>query len=165
MKSIALLIALIFAMPASADFAKNLVTNPASENPVPPVPLNISARGGAEYFFYIAATSTTDSSWMYLPKTLSIDVCLDNDVALADTSTSTLDVEVMFIPARTYGRPTGQSDHVAQAPLLGAVLDGVAQLTGSPNDCIRNIIGDIYFKINVLVADATQAGLVSVTVK
>ena len=161
---LATMITMLASLPVSADWARNLTTDPSLESPVPVVPTSVS-NGSTEYYFWIDDTSISDSRWMFLPKGVHIDFCFDSDVDSPTPGAGTTTVEMMFIPGATYGKPSGVTDHDAQAPLLGAILDGVPSESGTPNDCLRNITGPLYFKTNVLTAGTGADALVTITVK
>lgn len=140
---------------ALADWATDLVTDPLVEVPVPAVPTSI--RSNREYFYYIPATSTLDSSWIFLSSGMNVDVCFNPNVG-AHSSTSTWTMSISTVPhsfPNSTNRPTG-ADNLS-SPLLGKVLTG-----GSGNDCIFDIKGPMYLSIDVLTTGATP-GLVSLT--
>ena len=158
-----LCIIMVLALPATtaADWAHNLVTDPALESPVPPVPSSID--NGREYFFFIndstADATQASSSWIFLPAYLNVDICLDNDVALEATGTSTLEVAVLFRPFGAGGVPANTN---LALKLLGVTLDGVPSTSGTTNDCIYDIKGPGWLQIDITTSDADQDGLVSV---
>ena len=162
-KTLVILLALLYALPSAADWAENLTTLPPAGTKVP---TTLSTRSGTYTFFFIPATSTTDSSWITIPTGYAADVCLDSDTTSAVAGNGTLAVQILYIPYTTDGRPSAQSDDLAQGLLLGATLDGLGTVSGTPSDCIRSIPGPMYFKINVSAASAAgDTGLVSVTLR
>ncbi len=157
------LLLLVFALPASADWAENLVTLPPAGTSVP---TSFTTREDVDTFFFIPAESTDDSGWIAIPYGYAADICYDSDTTSTVPGAGTGAVQVMYIPYLAAGRPSGQVDDPAQGVLLGATLDGLGATSGTPNDCIRTIPGAMYIKINV--SSATAAGdtsLVSVQIR
>lgn len=144
--------------PAYADWARNLLTDPALEATTPPVPVNV-ARRTVDYFFFIPKTAGTppDSSYIFLPYGVNIDVSLDNDVDLEATSTSTVTAQFMCIQHGNAN--TVPTDLLLATPLLDVTLDGKTAATRT----IHDVKGPMWCKVANLVGDATQDALVSIS--
>jgi len=159
---LAVLISLV-SFTANADWAEELVTLPDAGTAVP---TTFSTREDIDTFFFIPAESTTDSSWITIPYGYSATVCYDSDTTSQIPGAGTGEVQVMYIPYLAGGRPADQDDDPAQGVLLGATLDGVGAVSGTPNDCIRTIPGAMYIKINISAATAAgDTSLVSVQLR
>ena len=147
---------LISSPPASADWAKNLITAPPAGTTVP-----ASIKMNSDYFYFIAATTSDDSSWIWLPGSMNVDICLDNDVASAAIGTSTLTADVLVVPHNNgKSKPT---DLTGAFKLLGITLDGTPSAGGVTNDCFYDLKGPLWLLIGNIVVDANQDGLLSIS--
>ncbi len=156
-------IILIASLPASADWANALTTLPPAGTAVP---MAFSTIENTDTFYFIPAESTTDSSWIIIPFGYAADICYDSDTTSATPGAGTGAVQVMFIPYLDDSCPSDQDDDAAQGVLLGATLDGVGAVSGTPNDCLRTIPGSMCIKINVSAATAAgDTSLVSVQIR
>jgi hypothetical protein len=160
---IALLLVLSLAQVATADWAENLTTlPPAGTN----VPESTTMRNGGEYYFFIPATSTTDSSWITIPNGTTVDVYYDSDTTATAPGAGSGEVQIYYIPGLTLDRPPTNADNNAQLIMLGATLDGLGAPSGTPNDSVRTLTGPMHFKINVSAATAAgDTSLVTAIVK
>jgi hypothetical protein len=158
-----ILAGLLFAQVAVADWAENLTTLPPAGTEVPDL---ITMRNGGEYYYFIPATDTTDSSWLQLPNGTVVDIYYDSDTTSTTPGAGTGEIQIYYIPGETTSCPTTNADSNAQLWMLGATLDGAGAASGTPNDSIRNITGPMCLKVNVSAATAAgDTSLVSLIVK
>lgn len=155
---LALAAALLFggALPASADWVENIITDPTIPDPDEPIPSAIQFPN--EVFFFIPATSTTASSWLKIPNGANVEICLDNDVSSEAVNNSVIEVQLMFQPFSAGGKPTNTN---YAGVLLGATLTGVPG-AGLTNDCTRDVEGAGWVKAVVITADPTYDALLSI---
>lgn len=164
MRFASLFLALVFAawtVPqyAHADWAKDLVTDPALESPVPAVPVNV--KRNVEYFFFIPKTGSTppSSSYIHIPFGANVDVSLDNDVDSEATSTSTVTMQFMCIQHNNGNTEPTAADTDLATPLLDVTFDGKTAATRT----IHDVKGPMWCMVDNLTGDATQDALVSIS--
>lgn len=157
--AILLLLALASPTPGHADWAKNLVTDPALESPVPAVPEGV--KRNVEYFFFIPKTGSTppSSSYIHIPFGANLDVSLDNDVDSEVTSTSTVTMQFMCIQHNNGNTEPTAADTDLATPLLDVTFDGKTAATRT----IHDVKGPMWCMVDNITGDATQDALVSIS--
>lgn len=143
----------------ASDWSRNMIDQPAGEKVV-------NNPGNKPVYFFVIQTAgaADDSSWMLLERTQNYDICFDNDVALLANGTSANTVEVYNIPHSNIvaGKITTPTDDARAEVLLAVILNGIPSTSAATNDCIYNVDGPRWIRINQVGTDANQDGLVSV---
>ncbi len=114
-----------------------------------------------DHFFWIGLGTTTASTWIQLRKKDNVDICLDADVAAEGANSSTLTVEILFVPHNNLN--TIPADLKRAVKLLGVTLNGTPSTSGTTNDCIYDVKGWGWLIIENIVQDANQDGLVTIS--
>lgn len=143
---------------AEVEWSTSTMTEPTAGHTA-----SLSVRPGKEYFFFVKNGVDTYSGWIFLPASVNVDICYDNDTSEEDPSAATASgvISVLHVPHSNLNvSPSGEDDGRSQA-LLGISLDGVASTSGTTNDCIYDVKGPIWIAIRIDTSDSDDDGLVS----
>ncbi len=156
---IVIALAILFgAMPASATgWSTTTMGDPGSISD----PLTVINKRRGDHFFWIGMGTTTASTWILLPEKSNVDICLDADIAAEGANSSTLTVEILFVPH--FSLNTIPTDTKRAVKLLGVTLNGTPSTTGTTNDCIYDLKGGGWLIVDNIVGDADQDGLVTIS--
>ncbi len=156
---IAVALAICFgAMPASATgWSTTTMGDPGTIAD----PLTVIKKRLGDHFFWIEKNTTTASTWILLLEKHNVDICLDADIAGEGANSSTLTVEIMFVPHHNLN--TIPTDLTGAVKLLGVTLNGTPSTSGTTNDCIYDVKGGGWLIVTNIVKDDDQDGLVTIS--